>query len=234
MIYVISDIHGCYNEFIEMLKRINFTKNDNLYIIGDVIDRGKYPIKLLKYIMSQDNMTMIMGNHEKMMLDAISSPERNLIKRKGNNLNLWYWNGGSITDHQFMKLNKEEKTEILCYLKNLPLGLEVTVGQKHYILIHGSPTPNFVEEWNMGKLNEDVLWKRIGHCSSEDVVYPGKIIVVGHTPTYLYGATGIIKIGDKRLIDCGCVFGESLGCMCLDTEECFYVKSGRKKENEKK
>jgi serine/threonine protein phosphatase 1 len=223
IIYAISDIHGCYDEFIKMLQKIDFSKKDELYIIGDVIDRGNHPIKLLNYIRNQDNMTMIMGNHEKMMLDAISGPERNGIKRSGHNVNLWYRNGGSITDHQFMKLNKEEQEEILLFLKNLPLGLEITVGQKNYMLIHGGPTPNFVEEWNMRKLSEDVLWERIEHCSSEDIVYPGKIIVVGHTPTYLYGATGIIKIGDKRLIDCGCVFGGGLGCICLDTEECFYI-----------
>ena len=152
---------------MNLLKCFRKSKKDELYIIGDVIDRGNHPIKLLNYIRNQDNMTMIMGNHEKMMLDAISGPERNGIKRSGHNVNLWYRNGGSITDHQFMKLNKEEQEEILLFLKNLPLGLEITVGQKNYMLIHGGPTPNFVEEWNMRKLSEDVLWERIEHCSSD-------------------------------------------------------------------
>lgn len=225
MIYAMSDIHGCYDEFMEMLQKINFSKEDKLYIIGDVIDRGEHPIKLLNYVRNQENMTMIMGNHEKMMFDAVSGMGKNVMKRFDHNFNLWYRNGGDITDHQFMKLDKKEREEILLYLKGLPLGMEVIAGQRNYILIHGGPTPNFVEEWNNGKLNEDILWERIDHCSSEDIVYPGKIIVVGHTPTYLYGATGIIKIGDKRLIDCGCVFGGGLGCICLDTEECFYLSN---------
>ena len=221
MIYVISDIHGCYNRFIEMLKKINFTENDNLYIIGDVIDRGEYPIKLLKYIMSQNNMTMVMGNHERMMLDAISELDREGTKCS-EYFDLWYHNGGAITYRQFMELSQKEKEEILYYLKELPIGLEIIAGQRDYILIHGGPTPNFIEEWDSGEINDNVLWERIGKCTSEDIVYPGKIIVVGHTPTFLYGAPGLIKIGDKRLIDCGCVFGKKLGCMCLDTEECFY------------
>lgn len=224
MIYAMSDIHGCYKEFLEMLDKIQFSPTDELYIIGDVIDRGPQPIEMLRYVMTHENMYLIMGNHEKMMLNAVSGMKKNIMKQ----FELWYRNGGSITDHQFMELDKKEREEILLYLKGLPLGMEVMAGQRDYILIHGGPTPNFIEEWNNGKLNEDILWERIDHCSSEDIVYPGKIIVVGHTPTYLYGATGIIKIGDKRLIDCGCVFGHRLGCICLDTEECFYLNNSEK------
>lgn len=36
LIYVMSDIHGCYHEYIKMLELINFNSNDTLYIIGDV------------------------------------------------------------------------------------------------------------------------------------------------------------------------------------------------------
>lgn len=40
MHYVISDIHGCYNEYIKALKKVNFNDNDTLYVLGDCIDRG--------------------------------------------------------------------------------------------------------------------------------------------------------------------------------------------------
>lgn len=36
--YVMSDIHGCYDEFIKMLELISFSDKDELYILGDVID----------------------------------------------------------------------------------------------------------------------------------------------------------------------------------------------------
>jgi serine/threonine protein phosphatase 1 len=35
IIYAISDIHGCYDEFIKMLQKIDFSKKDELYIIGE-------------------------------------------------------------------------------------------------------------------------------------------------------------------------------------------------------
>ena len=39
MIYCMSDIHGELDRFKAMLDLINFSSDDTLYIIGDVIDR---------------------------------------------------------------------------------------------------------------------------------------------------------------------------------------------------
>ncbi len=40
MIYTMADIHGQYDKYIAMLEKINFSKNDILFVLGDVIDRG--------------------------------------------------------------------------------------------------------------------------------------------------------------------------------------------------
>ena len=40
MIYVMSDIHGCYEKYRQMLDLIRFCEEDTLYILGDVVDRG--------------------------------------------------------------------------------------------------------------------------------------------------------------------------------------------------
>ena len=45
---IISDIHGCFDEFMQMLDLINFSSADELYVLGDVIDRGPEPIKCLQ------------------------------------------------------------------------------------------------------------------------------------------------------------------------------------------
>ena len=39
-IYAVSDIHGCYTQFQHLLDKISLTDSDELYILGDVIDRG--------------------------------------------------------------------------------------------------------------------------------------------------------------------------------------------------
>ena len=40
MVYVVSDLHGCYDKYKKLLERINLTENDSLYILGEIVDRG--------------------------------------------------------------------------------------------------------------------------------------------------------------------------------------------------
>lgn len=48
--YAISDIHGCLKTFKSLLKKISFSKSDELYILGDFIDRGhKAKASLITY-----------------------------------------------------------------------------------------------------------------------------------------------------------------------------------------
>ena len=49
-IYVLSDLHGHFDIFIQMLKKINFNDNDELYILGDCCDRGPDSLKIYMYI----------------------------------------------------------------------------------------------------------------------------------------------------------------------------------------
>ena len=44
MTYAISDIHGCYEEYIKLLEKIGFSEDDTLYILGDIFDRGEKTI----------------------------------------------------------------------------------------------------------------------------------------------------------------------------------------------
>ena len=48
MTYVISDIHGCYDKYMQMLDKIKFKDSDEMYVLGDVVDRGEYPVKVLR------------------------------------------------------------------------------------------------------------------------------------------------------------------------------------------
>ena len=65
MIYVISDIHGCYDKYEQMLKKINLKKEDTLYILGDVVDRGPAGIKVLLDIADRNNVILFRGNHDR-------------------------------------------------------------------------------------------------------------------------------------------------------------------------
>lgn len=79
--YSISDVHGMFGSFMEVISKLN--PQDTLYICGDVIDRGKYGIKILQEIIKMQNnpqkyptIKFIIGNHEWLFYKAIKILEK--------------------------------------------------------------------------------------------------------------------------------------------------------------
>ena len=71
MTYVMSDLHGCYDKYAQMLEKIGFGDGDTFYILGDVIDRGPDGIKILMDMMDRKNVIPIIGNHESLALSSL-------------------------------------------------------------------------------------------------------------------------------------------------------------------
>ena len=68
---LLSDLHGCYDKYVAMIKKINLGENDKLVILGDVLDRGPKPISIIKDIMRRENVELLMGNHELFALSVM-------------------------------------------------------------------------------------------------------------------------------------------------------------------
>ena len=71
MTYVMSDLHGMYDKYIGMLELIGFSDEDDMYIIGDVVERGEQPAEILLDMMKRPNVFPIIGNHEAMALNVL-------------------------------------------------------------------------------------------------------------------------------------------------------------------
>ena len=56
MNYVISDIHGCYEQYMKLLDKIHFSERDTLYLLGDLVDRGPEPMEVVKDVMRRKNV----------------------------------------------------------------------------------------------------------------------------------------------------------------------------------
>ena len=65
--YVMSDVHGLKDRYDAMLEALALQNEDTLFVLGDVIDRGRDGIAILLDIMNRDNVYMLLGNHEYMM-----------------------------------------------------------------------------------------------------------------------------------------------------------------------
>ena len=56
MIYVMSDIHGNFENFESIMEKINLKPEDKLYVLGDVIDRQPYGLLILQKLMKMGNV----------------------------------------------------------------------------------------------------------------------------------------------------------------------------------
>ena len=49
--YAIGDIQGCFSEFRSLLEKLDFESNsDQLWLTGDLINRGPQSLEVLKYL----------------------------------------------------------------------------------------------------------------------------------------------------------------------------------------
>ena len=83
--YVISDIHGCYREFMQLLHRIKFDeRKDILYILGDIIDRGPGTEEVFEWVYKRYGkcVHMCIGNHEELFCDFVHFRESELATQK--------------------------------------------------------------------------------------------------------------------------------------------------------
>jgi len=67
--YVIGDVHGCFDQFINLLKKIDYdSQEDKIILTGDLVNRGPESLAVLNYCMADHNITTVLGNHDLYLL----------------------------------------------------------------------------------------------------------------------------------------------------------------------
>lgn len=182
--YCISDLHGYYKEFLEILDYIQFSDDDILYILGDVFDKGPQVYELCRYIETHNNIILLKGNHELMAEQAISGDYADWY--------LWFHrNGGCQTYRSFYKNHEyfkgthllgypedSTKEKIRDFVRQLPLYKEIEVNKQKYLLVHAGINPKIPLK---DQSEEDLLWIRNEFWQSQ-VNIEDIIVVFGHTP----------------------------------------------------
>lgn len=231
-ILVMSDLHGCYDQFKEMLNKTKYNPNhDKLILLGDYVDRGRHSKQVLDKVIklvNTYNVIALRGNHDQMFLDYLTTND-------GMSEFNFFRNGGLQTVESYCGLNffdsgidtlrakkfiLDHYQQHIDFLKELPYFHETD----EYIFVHAGLNP-FYENWRLTP-NEDMLWIR-------DVFYHNatqtdKTIVFGHTPCiYLHGKADIWLGEDKIGIDGAVAYGYQLNCLEITSEGLkeHYVKT---------
>ncbi|MER5122215.1 metallophosphoesterase [Providencia stuartii] len=195
-IWVVGDIHGCFDLLNEKLQQIDFDKEKDLLIsVGDLIDRGDRNVECLDLI-NEKWFRAVRGNHEQMAIDV--------VMHKGNR-DCWMMNGGLWF---FMQDYDNEVLSRACLAKaeQLPLIIEVNADGKKTVIAHAD-YPS--DEYEFGKPVDEqyVIWSR-ERISDENVreIKGADLFLFGHTPMI----KGAVKRANQEYIDTGAVFGYGL------------------------
>jgi serine/threonine protein phosphatase 1 len=199
-LFAISDIHGCYNPFYELVtKTIKLKRSDQLILLGDYVDRGLQSKEVIDFILDLGkngfNITTLTGNHEAMLLDSYKNPEI---------FPLWLMNGGAATLASFGIKNIVDIEEKYLEFFNT-LGYYKIQG--NIIFVHAGFNDFAIDPFSE---KHTMIWE----CrnSYENPALSGMTIIHGHRPKSL---PTIRKILEEKTgvipIDSGCVYEKQSG-----------------------
>lgn len=147
-VWVVSDIHGCYQRLMDELKRRHFNPYEDLLIsVGDMIDRGPDSVKSLQLI-NEKWFRAVRGNHEQMALDSLDN----------NDFSFWTMNGGIW----FRQLERDQQQLALSLLEachDLPHIIEITCANGLNVIAHAD-YPGAEYRWQKPVSAQRVLWDR--------------------------------------------------------------------------
>ncbi|MCM1187586.1 MAG: fructose-bisphosphatase class III [Lachnoclostridium sp.] len=223
--------------FRQLIEKIRLKESDTLYVLGDIVDRGPHPIKVLLMLMEMPNVICLAGNHELMALECLEFLMQEITdislesfdQKMLDNLMTWQINGSSTTIDEFRALPQGMREEIIDFIKDFSIYEEVIVAGKAYLLVHGG-LGNFYPGKDIDDYSiKELIWDRAEY---DIQYYEDKYVVTGHTPTQeIIGNPRpgyIFRENHHIALDCGCSRSDGrLAAICLDTGKEYYVPENR-------
>jgi serine/threonine protein phosphatase 1 len=225
--FVIGDVHGCNLSLIALLKQLDLKIEDELYFLGDYVDRGIDSKgvfdTIFKLQRAGHKVICLFGNHEAMMLGALKGDKNDAYE--------WKKNGGKATMRSFGIWELYDvPSAYIDFMEVMPLVWEVG----NYILVHGGL--NFNQKDPL-KPTQQMIWIRDWYDKINYAWLGNRVIIHGHTPQSVEVtiAQNSVLTRDRVLnIDCGCVFNTEvrnhLTCFEMLSKELFFQKNIEKKK----
>ena len=205
---VVGDIHGCYDELMELLEKIGIGDDDRVFSVGDLITKGPKNKEVMDLFMTDARFSSVIGNHDL------------ALRRK--------WNGEEIelkvAQKETHKELKGEKDSYVTFFNRMPFMIDLGT----HLVVHAGVRPN-VELYSQ-TTGDMTLIRTLGANAESDEgtpwyhVYHGeKTILFGHWPA------PEPRRGRKAIgLDTGCVYGYNLTAYIIEEDEFVTVKAKKK------
>lgn len=223
-IYAVGDVHGHADKLRDMHKAIredlaaNPVEAPLLVHLGDYIDRGPDSAGCLALLAKGPVEGMptvnLMGNHERMLLDALEQPQRSRV---------WLQNGGAATlaswdigpDVAPTKWRERIPSDQLRFVE----GLALSHAASRFLFVHAGVRPGVRLAMQTAA---DLLWIRDAFLEWEGAMLPDaphRIIVHGHTP-----ATAPEVRRNRIGVDTNAGRGGVLTCAVLSADSVYFLQ----------
>ena len=200
---VVGDIHGCYDELIALMEKVNLGEKDRVVSVGDLITKGPKNKEVLELFMTDARFTTVIGNHDL------------ALRRK--------WNGEDIelkpAQKETHKELRADKDAYASFFNRLPFTIDLDT----HLVVHAGLRPN-VELYSQ-TTGDMTRLRTLGPDRESDegtpwyhVYYGDKIVLFGHWPS------PEPRRGKKAIgLDTGCVYGYQLTAYIIEEEEFVNV-----------
>ena len=212
-IIAIGDIHGCADEFAQLLLRLKLTPDDQLVLLGDLVNRGPDPLRVID--LARDHQAVcLLGNHELRLLEYRRTKDASRLKE---------------TDLATMAVLRPEDWT---FFESMQLTHHVPL--LNTVFVHGGFLPGV--PWDKQEANivsRIQVVDREGHARKRTECPDGVLwadlwsgppfVVYGHTPR-----ADIYKLKWSVGIDTACVAGGQLTAYVLPDRRYVQVRAARR------
>ena len=206
----IGDVHGCADEFEELLKRLELKPNDRVIQVGDLVNRGPDSHRVIE-LAREYQVEAIIGNHELRLLSARKKNKPSLLK------------------HDDRATVEQLTADDWKYLEAMPKFLYDA--QIDTVIVHGGFLPNKPWQTQGSDLitNIQVIDKKGKAAKRSDAPdaapwadsWDGSpFVIYGHTPRPI-----VLERKGSIGIDTGCVYGGHLTAYTIEDKSLVQVRA---------
>ena len=200
---VVGDVHGCYDELMALMEKVNLGEKDRVVSVGDLITKGPKSKEVLELFMTDPRFTTVIGNHDL------------ALRRK--------WNGEDIelkpAQKETHKELRADKDAYASFFNRVPFTIDLDT----HLVVHAGLRPN-VELYSQ-TTGDMTRLRTLGPDRESDegtpwyhVYYGDKVVLFGHWPA------PEPRRGKKAIgLDTGCVYGYNLTAYIIEEDEFVNV-----------
>lgn len=205
---VVGDIHGCFDELIDLTQLVDLQADDRIIAVGDLVCKGPKTREVLDLFITDQRFSSVVGNHDRILRQRWRGEPVRLSKGQRTTLNELESNRGRYFE----------------FLRSLPF----TINLGSHLVVHAGLRPGVPLRRQMAIDLTEIRTMGADPSQGRGVrwydVYRGpKTVLFGHWPAKK-PRRGRHAIG----LDTACVYGGRLTAYIVETKEFASVPARKK------